>query len=91
MKEHQSRKLRIPVQVLVGTVAPSFPHSQMLRVGFYSDSIFLPFFSLKFLTLSVRNTQWRDDGPEGADIVELALEEANVVKQRRSGEMLLLN
>ena len=48
VEEHQPRKLRIPVQVLVGTVAPSFPLSQMLRFPFFSDLIFLPFLSLKF-------------------------------------------
>ena len=67
----QSRTLRVPVQVLVETVAPSFPLSQKLRFPFFSDLIFLPFFSLKkyILTLSVRDAQWRRDGPVGADIV----------------------
>ena len=45
----------------------------------------------KMLTLSVRDAQWRRDGPVGADIVEWALDEAYVVKQRRSGKMVLLN
>ena len=47
VEEHQSRKLRIPVQVLVGTVAPSFPLSQMLLFSSFSELIFLPFFSLE--------------------------------------------
>ena len=56
------------------------------------DLIFLPFFGLKILTLSVRDAQWWRDGPVGADIiVKWALDEAYVVKQRRSGEMVLLN
>ena len=91
MEEHQPRKLRIPVQVLVGTLAPSFPLSQLLRFPFFSDLIFLPFLSLKIVTLSVRDAQWRRDCPVGADIVKWALDEAYVVKQRRSGEMMLLN
>ena len=65
----------------------------MLRFPFFSDLIFLPFFSLKKrnLTLSEPDAQWRRDSPVGADIVEWALDEAYVVKQRRSGEMVLLN
>ena len=82
MEEHQPRKLRILVQVLVGKVAPSFPLSQMLRFPFYSDLIFLPLFSLKNLTLSVQDAQWRRGGPVGVDIVKWALDEAYVVKQR---------
>ena len=34
-EEHQSHKLRIPVQVLVGTVAPSIPLLQMLHFPFF--------------------------------------------------------
>ena len=71
-------------------MAPSFPLSQILSFPFFSDLIFLPFFSL-ILTLSVRDAQWRRDGPVGADIVKWAFDEAYVVKQRRSGEMVLLN
>ena len=91
MEEPQPRKLRIPVQVLVGTVAPSFPLSQMLRFPFFSDLIFLLFLSLKIVTLSMGDAQWRRDGPVGAEIVKCSLDEAYVVKQRRSGEMVLLN
>ena len=87
LEKDQSLKLRIPVRVPVGTVAPSFPLSQMLRFPFFSDLIFLPFFSLKNLNLFVRDAQWGRDGPVGADIVKWALDEAYVVKQRRSGEM----
>ena len=53
--------------------------------------ILSPFLQFKILTLSVRDAQWRRDGPVGADIVKWALDEAYVVKQRRSGEMVLLN
>ena len=63
----------------------------MLRFPFFSDIIFLAFVSLKDITLSVRDAQWRRDGSVGADIVKWALDEAYVVKQRRSGEMVLLN
>ena len=91
VEKHYPRKLRIPVEVLVGTVAPSFPLSQVLRLPFFSDFIFLPFLSLKKLTFSIPDSQWRRDSPVGADIVKWALDEANVVKQRRSGKMVLLN
>ena len=39
----------------------------------------------------VQDAQWRCDGSMGADIVKWALDEAYVVKQRRSGEMVLVN
>ena len=70
---------------------PSQPGLEPGSSAFFSDLIFLPFFSLKILTLSVRDAQWRRDGPVGADVVKWALDEAYVVKQRRSGEMVLLN